>query len=1137
MQSGRMSNRPNITGEIRELHSRTNRYKCGFRVWRGFIVASLALLLTCSTAMMAQTEMKKPDAKEEKTDELLLKAAGKVEFETNEGTWMSVDLSPDNQTIVFDLLGDLYTIPARGGTATKIVGGMSFESQPKFSPDGKLIAFLSDKNGGENLWVCNADGTNAKPITKTRHVDFCSPSWTPDGKYILVSKKDGFDTYSVWMYHKDGGTGVTVGSPLPPISPTMSREEMTKRPSKIGAVASPDGRFIYYAQRPGMFSYNVMFPMWQITRFDRENSDAYAITNTVGSAIRPVLSPDGKKLVYGTRYDAGTALRIRDIQTNEERWLVNPVTRDDQESVASRDTLPGYCFTSDSKSLILSVGGKIQKCDVETGKLAEIPFTAKVSADIAPRLHFDYRVDQSANLKSRIIRWPHLSPDGKTLVFGALNKVWTVDVTQQPRAGSMTAKRLTNSGEGKGEFSPIWSPDGSAIVYVSWTTEGGQIMRVPSDGSAPAQPLTRHSALYMSPAFTPDGTKVVFLTGSVDAQRYSTPHNHDELEILTRGAARAEITGLDPVQPFEIRWVPAQGGGESTYVALANGASGLHFGPTSDRVYMTMSGEPGSIGLGSIRLDGQDRRMHVKVTGHSPSPIPPGPSEIVISPDGERVFVDLQNRHYLLELPKVGKETLSVSIAGAAPSSVLVKKLSTEGGSYLGWSADSKSVTWAWGSKFMRQDIMADAPHVVDVAVEAKRAVPTGTVVLSGARIVSMKGDEVIENGDVVVTGNRIAEVGEHGKVTVPKGAKVISARGKTIIPGFVDVHSHMWPPRDLNQSQVWQYMANLAYGVTTTRDPQSSTTDIFNYSDLVETGEILGPRIFTTGPGVFNDAGLDDKEAVLRYLKRYKEGYKTDTLKEYMSGDRLVRQWVALACKELKITPTTEGALDLKLDLSQMIDGFSGSEHALPIQPLYKDVTQFVAKSDTYYTPTILVGYGAPDTENLWFESTDVHNDPKLRRFVPHAILDPMVRRRKQWFMADEYGHVGIAKGCADVVHAGGHVCLGSHGQLQGLGAHWEIWSLASGGMTPLETLRCATLFGAQAIGLAQDLGSIEAGKLADLIVLDNNPLKDIKNTRSIKWVMKNGEMYEGETLDQVWPIQKKLEKPFWWDQDPAGK
>jgi hypothetical protein len=505
-----------------------------------------------------------------------------------------------------------------------------------------------------------------------------------------------------------------------------------------------------------------------------------------------------------------------------------------------------------------------------------------------------------------------------------------------------------------------------------------------------------------------------------------------------------------------------------------------------------------------------------------------------MSPDGQRAFVSLQNKHYIVSVPKAGKETVNISITPNGPSSVPVKKMSSEGGDHLSWSNDGKWVTWSWGAKFYRQEVTGEKPEHFDVAIEAPRSRPEGTVVLRGARVITMKGDEVIDRSDVAIRSNRIVAIGARGRVEIPAGAKVIDVSGKTIIPGFVDVHAHMWAPRGVHQTQVWQYLANLAYGVTTTRDPQSGSNDVFAYSDLVDTGEILGPRVYSTGPGVFSRSGLDDKDAARNFIKRYREAYRTDTIKQYVAGDRVVRQWVAMACKEFGITPTTEGALDMKLNLSQMADGYTGHEHSLPLQPLYRDVVQFVAKTGTYYTPTILVAYGAPWSENYFFQNTDVHGNQKLRRFIPHELLDTMVRRRGQWFLPEEYGHVGIARAAADIVRAGGRVGLGGHGQLQGLGCHWELWALQSGGMTNHDALRCATIFGAEALGLQQDLGSLEPGKLADLIVLDGDPLRDIRNTTAIRYVMKNGELFEGESLNQIWPVERKLEKMYWWDKDP---
>jgi Tol biopolymer transport system component/imidazolonepropionase-like amidohydrolase len=1095
------------------------------------LAALLATVAVSTGTMFAQAD--KPDEKkDDKKEELPLKPEGKVSFTTDEGTWMSLDVSPDGQTIVFDLVGDLYTVSINGGEAKCISSGMPFDSQPKFSPDGKWIVFLSDRSGGENVWICKPDGSDAKPITKGRGNDiqmFVSPSWTSDGNYIIASKSErGIGTYHPYLYHKDGGTGVSVGPPPPPPPQPGQQTPPAPQLNKMGAVASSDGRYIYYAQRTGAFSYNAQFPLWQIYRFDRETSETTRLTNAQGSAMRPVLTPDGKHLVYATRYQTQTALRVRDLETNEERWLINGVTRDDQESRATRDTFPGYAFLPDGKSLIVLIDGKIKRVDFATGQTTTIPFSAKVDTDIAARLHFDYRVDDSPMVKARLIRSPAVSPDGKRVAFTAFNKLYAMDL----QAGA-TPRRLTNLTVG--EFMPTWSPDGRSIAFVTWSRDGGHIYRVAADGGQPQQ-LTRRAAYYASPVFTPDNAKIVFTYGAVSDQLFADlrePHQFNAPEeAILHGHSEYEVTGAQPSGVRDLRWIPASGG-DATIIAPAEGGRAPHFSSDPQRVYFT-TGQ----GLNSIRLDGFDKRVHLRVTGTGTPPQQATASDIKISPDGTRAFVELQKRHYLVTIPKAGKETVNVSITGATPTtSVPVKKMSADGGDYLAWTSDGKAVTWSWGRKVFRQAIDADNPDSFEAIVEAPRARTKGTVVLSGARIVTMSGDEVIEKGDITITDNRITEIKAQparGKPVYPAGAKVIDVTGKTIIPGLVDVHAHMWPPRDVHQTQVWQYLANLAYGVTTTRDPQSATTDIYAYADLVETGDIIGPRIYTTGPGVFSNDGLTDKDAVRNYIKRYREAYQTDTLKAYVTGDRLVRQWVALACKEFQITPTTEGALDMKLDLSQMIDGLSGNEHSLPIQPLYKDLAEFVAQTKTFYTPTILVAYGAPWSENYFFQNTDVVGNKKLARFIPNELLNSMLRRRGQWFHPDEYGHKGIAAGAAKVVKAGGRVGLGGHGQMQGIGCHWELWALQSGGMTPHEALRCATIFGAEAIGLNRDVGSLEAGKFADLIVLDQNPLTDIRHTNTIKMVMKNGELYDGETLDQVWPAQKKLGEQYWWGTGP---
>ncbi len=1013
-----------------------------------------------------------------------------LKLSTNEGTWMNLDVSPDGKSVVFDLLGDIYTIDSKGGQAKILRKGLAFEVQPRFSPDGKHISFTSDAGGGDNIWIMNNDGSDAKQITKEDFRLLNNAIWTPDGNYIIARKHftsgRSLGAGELWMYHKTGGSGIQ-------LTKKKNDQQDVNEPS-----LSHDGKYLYYSEDVypgGNFQYNKdpNSQIYVINRYEMQTGEITRLTGGPGGAARPQISRDGKKLAFVKRVRTKSVLYIHDLETGEEWPIYDGLNKDQQEAWAIFGVYTNYNWMPNDQTIVIWSGGKIKQINVDTREVIEIPFQVDTTIKMARAVSFDTPVSPES-FDAKVIRHATTSPDGTTLIFNALGYLYS------QKLPNGTAKRLTNGQDF--EFEPTFSPDGKTITYVTWNDENlGAIYSIPVNGAIPIK-LSSEKGIYRNPSYAKNGKYIVYR---------KEDGNNDQGRAFTKnpGLYVMKANGSNPKFIITEGEFPMFNTDDSRIIYQKGGR---FFGELNKA-------------LKSVDLNGKDERIHITSENAN---------RLVPSPDGNWIAFIHLHKVYMASMPKAG-QTLDLTDKSKF---VPITQLSKDAGINLHWSIDSRMIHWTLGNTYFSSEVSEDTKlneNGTTINLVVKTDTPKGKIALKGARIITMEGNEVIDNGTIIIKNNRIEAIGAASEISIPNDAKVYDVSGKIIMPGIVDAHAHIGAFRDgLTTQKHWQFYANLAYGVTTAHDPSAHTETVFALSELQKNGTLVGPRLYSTGFILYGAEG--DFKAVINNLEdarssiRRTKAFGALSVKSYNQPRREQRQQVLQAAREEGIFVVPEGGSTFYHNMTMIMDGHTGVEHNIPVAPVYKDVLELWGQSNVGYTPTLIVNYGGMNGEYFWYQNTNVWENEKLLKYTPRGLIDARSRHRKM-VPDEEYenGHILVSKTTKALSDAGVKVNLGAHDQLQGLGAHWELWLLHQGGMSNHEALKTATINSANYIGAGNDVGSLKTGKLADLIVMDGDPLEDIRNTESIIYTMINGRLYDTATMNEIGNEPKERTKFYW--------
>ena len=968
-----------------------------------------------------------------------------INIRVREGTDLGFDLSPDGRSIVFDLLGQLWLVPAQGGKARPITDAVRDSAEdldPSFSPDGRRVVFHGERNGRTGLWLLNLDSGGPRQLTQLPDPDGfdADAAWSPDGRTIAFThavppdgKGSRWHTAIVLLDVASGNTRELSIAGVPP-GPMFSDPVWVNGGSEIAFMAR-------IGPRGG----------GRIWLVPAAGGQAKPLTPETVQAQAPVFTADARRMAYFAPDSAdhmqvwvqeigGSPVRVTnhtDVTPTRVRWIRN------------------------GTALLYSADGRLWKVAASGGQPSEIPFTAALSFT-RPRRTLPPARFPEPGLQSpaRGFMGLALSPDGRRIGMLALGKLWIMPVGGSPKAVADVPFEAANL---------AWAPDGGEVAWSAGVAEKEDLFATDLTTGATRR-VTSLPGREAYPAYSPDGRYVAFI------------NIKDEDGVL-------RVVEAHPGSVTDIAQTKDLGSIGSNWTCLPQ------WSPESDALLVCGGTNPDQLGRATlVPLSGQ--RQTLTRFPNAPIFLQWTPQHKIVFVRHDRLWQAAFDRTGMLAEPEpIGTDAALYASSSRDGTLLFV----SDGGLRLRFP-DGKEQNVGWPVSY--------TPRVAE------------TTLIRNVRIIDGTGAPATAPRDILIERGRIGRIAPAGSIPVG-GAHVLDAAGRFLMPGLMDLHAHTYRP-DLLPGFVY-------FGVTTIRDQGSSMAPLVSYADNIAAGVLPGPRVSYGGFQFYSDWAFDEEqgrgiepEADPDHIKRSvdlaeafgAQHIKTRTFRRWDINARMIteahRRGMRATGHCSHLLPLVAAGMDAKEHIG--LCETRGNTH------MYDDMLQLFRAAGIGVVPTIsYLNFAVRLNER----PTLLDEDAELAPFLPERNnFDWMVKlspaSRKQWSQMVEDAREGTSK----LLRAGVTLGTGTDIWQIPIGVHMELEQMVAAGLTPAQAIRAGTGNAARILGADKDLGTIEVGKWADLIILDADPLADIRNTRKIWQVV-----HYGRVVDR--PAILKLIKP----------